>query len=93
MKYIIKNPILTEKASELTKENVYVFEVSIDANKYQISNEIEKLFKVKVSTVNIVVRNGKIKKVGKKMKTRQLADKKVAYIKLKEGKIDLVPTA
>ncbi|MEI6532246.1 MAG: 50S ribosomal protein L23 [Candidatus Roizmanbacteria bacterium] len=93
MKYLIKSPILTEKASGLTKDSVYIFEVIINANKYQISEEIEKLFKVKVQHINVVVRKGKIRKVGKKMKTRQLLDKKIAYIKLKEGKIDLVPSA
>ena len=52
---IIKAPIITEKSSDLAqKENTYVFSVSVKANKTEIKEAIEKLFNVKVESVNTV---------------------------------------
>ncbi|MCM8803928.1 MAG: 50S ribosomal protein L23 [Candidatus Omnitrophica bacterium] len=51
---IIKHPIVTEKATNLTKENKYVFCVDKKANKHQIKKAIEELYKVKVEKVFVV---------------------------------------
>lgn len=90
---ILIEPVITEKASGLTQRNVYAFKVHLHSNKYQIADALEKLYKVKVDTINIVNRKGKIRKVGRKMEPKQLSGIKIAYIKLKEGKIDLFPSA
>ena len=45
---IIKAPIITEKSSDLAKNNVIVFSVDVKANKTQIKQAIEKVFNVKV---------------------------------------------
>jgi len=60
---IIRRPIiLTEKSSRLRdKNNKVIFEVSRDANKIQIKNAIEALFKVGVIDVNTLVMRGKDK--------------------------------
>ncbi len=91
MNEIIIRPVVTEKATELVATNVYTFLVHTDANKNQIRNVLEKLYKVKVGAVKISVRKGKEKKVGRKMILKKQANKKVAYVKLIEGKIDLFP--
>ena len=90
---IILKPILTEKGSQMLKDNVYPFEVNIKANKSQIAVFLEQLYKVKVGKVRIMTRIGKIKRVGKKMKGKKAADKKFAYVKLISGKIDIFPQA
>ena len=51
---IILAPVITEKSESLKSNNVYVFKVNKKANKTQIKNEIEKLFGVKVVSVNTI---------------------------------------
>jgi large subunit ribosomal protein L23 len=60
---IIQNVHLTEKASILSeKDNQYVFRVRTNANKIQIRQAIEKLFKKKVVRVNTCNFEGKYKR-------------------------------
>ncbi|MGS0972616.1 MAG: 50S ribosomal protein L23 [Candidatus Izemoplasmataceae bacterium] len=62
---IIKRPIITEKSMLLVeKENKYTFSVDKRANKVQIANAIEELFKVKVVKVNTMNVTPKKKRVG-----------------------------
>ncbi len=61
MEFMIK-PIVTEKATKLTdKLNRYTFRVSPEANKYQIKDMVEKLYGVKVVSVNTAVVRAKNK--------------------------------
>lgn len=90
---IIIKPILTEKASQMTQSNVYAFEVNNKANKNQVADFLEKLFKVKIAKVRMIKRKGKIKKAGQKMKEKKMSDRKIAYVTLKSGKIDIFPQA
>lgn len=64
---VVKRPlILTEKGSTLREsENQYLFEVDRRANKYDIKNAVESLFKVNVLSVNTMVVRGKIKRLGR----------------------------
>jgi len=91
IKEVIISPVLTEKATDLTKSQVYMFKVNLKANKAQVKETIEKIYKVKVDKVRIMVRKGKERKVGRRMKTKRISDKKIAFVKLKEGKIDIFP--
>ncbi len=93
IKDIILRPILTEKTTNLTKENFYSFEVNVKANKSQIKNAVEKIFNVKVLEIKTHIRKGKIKRTGRRMMSKKIANKKIAFIKLKEGKIDIFPQA
>ncbi|MFH1827289.1 MAG: 50S ribosomal protein L23 [bacterium] len=88
---ILIKPILTEKATKLSSENKYMFLVNIKANKYQIKNALERIYSVKVGSVNVYKRKGKVVKKGKKLVEKKLPDIKVAYISLKEGKLDIFP--
>jgi len=88
---VLIKPILTEKATNLVQNQVYMFEVDKKANKFQIKQALEKLYKVKTGKVKIMIRKGKEKKTGKKMKIKKTSDRKIAFIKLIEGKIDIFP--
>ena len=80
---IIKSPIVTEKSSELAKENVITFSVDPKANKIQIKQAVEKIFDVKVKSVNTINVKPKTKRVGRYAgKTNRV---KKAIVKLKEG--------
>ena len=54
MKTIIKNPRITEKASNALGQNVYTFDVSASANKTEISKAIFMLYKVKPVKINVL---------------------------------------
>ena len=84
----IRNPIITEKATILSEQNKTVFKVHENANKKTIKKNIEKLFKVNVTKINIINQKSKMKiKQGKK--TFKTGYKK-AIITLKKGQsIDL----
>jgi large subunit ribosomal protein L23 len=81
---IILRPVITEKSSRLKEMNKEVcFEVASGANKLEIKEAAEKLFKVKVDRIRIVKKTGKKKRVGRNEGWTK--DWKKAYVKLKEG--------
>ncbi|PIZ62068.1 50S ribosomal protein L23 [Candidatus Roizmanbacteria bacterium CG_4_10_14_0_2_um_filter_39_13] len=90
---IVKHPLITEKSTQQAAKGVYLFDVSRDANKHQVAETIERLYEVTVKSVKVIVRKGKEKRVGKKMKTKQMPDRKIAYVTVSKGEIDLFPKA
>ena len=80
---IIKGPIMTEKSSNLAQDNIITLSVDVKANKTQIKQAVEKVFNVKVESVNTINVRPKKKRVGKYTgKTNKV---KKAIVKLKEG--------
>ncbi|WP_112663944.1 50S ribosomal protein L23 [Microvirga flavescens] len=80
---VIVSPVITEKATTLSEHNKVVFKVSPDATKPQIKEAVEKLFDVKVKSVNTLVTKGKVKMF---RGTRgQRSDVKKAVVTLEEG--------
>lgn len=81
---VIKKPLITEKTT-IEKENkgIVAFQVHRDANKLEIKEAAEKLFKVEVVDVRTVNVAGKVKRVGKSIGKR--SNWKKAYVTLKEG--------
>ncbi|OGK52318.1 50S ribosomal protein L23 [Candidatus Roizmanbacteria bacterium RIFCSPLOWO2_01_FULL_44_13] len=84
-------PVLTEKATNLVKKQVFMFLVNPKASKSQIREVLENLYSVKVSSVRTMTKKGKEVKRGKRMTTKKLSDQKIAFVKLKEGKLDMFP--
>ena len=81
---VIKKPLITEKTTaEKDARNVVAFVVDRDANKIEIKESVEKLFKVEVTAVKTVNVAGKVKRVGKNIGKR--SNWKKAYVTLKEG--------
>ena len=81
---IIRRPIiLTEKSNRLREGNQVIFEVAQDANKIQIKDAIQKLFKVTVIDVNTMNYRGKERRMGRGY--GKLQNWKKAIITLKEG--------
>jgi large subunit ribosomal protein L23 len=63
---MIVRPIVTEKSSLMKEEgNQYVFEVARNANKIEIADAVEKLFKVKVLSVRVMNMEGKKRRLGR----------------------------
>ena len=87
--HTIVAPVVTEKSSAAyAARKEYAFRVRSDATKPEIKAAIEQLFKVKVLSVNTILRKGKTKTF-RGMKGKQ-QDVKKAIVKLAEGdKIDV----
>ncbi len=85
---VIVSPVITEKATMASDHNQVVFKVRRDATKPQIKAAVERLFDVKVASVNTLIRKGKAK-VFRGVAGRQ-SDVKKAIVTLAEGhKIDV----
>lgn len=80
---VILSPVITEKATAASEFNKVVFNVARTATKPQIKEAVEKLFDVKVRSVNTLVRKGKVK-IFRGRKGMQ-SDVKKAVVTLEEG--------
>jgi large subunit ribosomal protein L23 len=81
---VIVRPIVTEKAVGAKETTpTLVFEVNRDANKTEIRQAVEKLFKVKVADVRTATTEGKLRRRGRLSGYRP--DWKKAYVRLKPG--------
>lgn len=87
---IIRGPLLTEKAVSLKEnESKVLIEVNPDANKHEIRQAMEKIFKTKVKKVATINERGKLKRFGKF--AGRTPDRKKAIITLKKGeKLDII---
>jgi large subunit ribosomal protein L23 len=80
---VIVAPIITEKATIASEHNKVLFKVASKATKPQIKEAIEKLFDVKVKSVNTLVRKGKMKAFRGNFGSQ--SDTKRAVVTLEEG--------
>jgi large subunit ribosomal protein L23 len=80
---VIVSPVITEKATNLSEHNKVVFRVNPDATKPQIKEAVERLFDVKVKSVNTLVTKGKAKVF--RGRRGQRSDVKKAVVTLEEG--------
>ena len=84
----ILSPVVTEKSTNLSEQNKIIFKVPTKANKRNLKKNIEKIFKVNVTKINIINKKTRTKLTrGKKVK---VVGYKKAIITLKKGQsIDL----
>ncbi len=80
---VILKPVVTEKTMRLLDDNRYTFLVHPEANKTEIKVAIEKIFDVKVTSVNTMNRQGKTRRT--RFGTGKRADTKRAIVSLAEG--------
>ncbi|GJE02257.1 MULTISPECIES: 50S ribosomal protein L23 [Methylobacterium] len=80
---VIVAPVITEKATNLSELNKVVFRVAPKATKPQIKEAVERLFEVKVKSVNTLVTKGKTKMF--RGQRGQRSDVKKAIVTLEEG--------
>ena len=84
----ILSPLLTEKSTNLSEQNKIVFKVPFKASKKNLKSNIEKIFKVNVTKINIINKKDRTKLTrGRKVKVSGF---KKAIVTLKKGQsIDL----
>lgn len=90
---VIRKPMLTEKCHDLKeKYNQVAFQIDRRANKVQVKEAVEKIFKVKVKRVNVMNMAGKKKRLGRNMGKR--SDWRKAVVTLMPGEtIDIIEGA
>ena len=80
---VILSPVITEKATMASEHNKVIFKVASTATKPQIKEAVEKLFDVKVKSVNTLTRKGKFKAFRGRPGVQ--SDIKKAVVTLEEG--------
>ena len=87
---ILKTPHVTEKASDLTNKNQYVFKVSSRANKMEVRKAVQEVFGVDVVSVRVINVPEKKRRLGTVKGFRK--GYKKAIVRIKEGqKIEVLP--
>lgn len=81
---IIERPLLTEKSMDMSHVGKYTFRVALDANKIEIAQAVERIFKVEVAKVNTLRVRGKKRRMGR-MPEGRTSDWKKAIVTLKSG--------
>jgi large subunit ribosomal protein L23 len=84
---VILSPVVSEKSYNLIDDGKYTFVVDPRSNKTEIKLAIEKIFNVKVDSVNTLNRVGKTRRT--KFGTGKRKDTKRAIVTLKSGSIDI----
>ena len=89
MSYISVIPRATEKAYGQSKNNVYVFNAPVTANKQQIAKAVEDQFEVKVTRIKTLVQSGKAIRFSRGKRAQPgnttRTDMKKAYVTLALG--------
>jgi large subunit ribosomal protein L23 len=87
---VIKKPLFTEKGMAMKESsNKLLVHVATEANKHEIKQAMEEIFKVKVDKVATVIMKGKLKRQGRHIGRR--SDKKKAIVTLRQGeKLDFI---
>lgn len=80
----IKSPLVTEKLTRDSVYRKYAFWVAIDANKIEIKNAVEKIYKVKVDKISSMIVKGKTKKIRANQPGKTSSWKKT-IVTLREG--------
>lgn len=86
---IVKNIMMTEKATILKEKNQYAFKVAPKATKLEVADAVEEIYGVKVKSVNMLNYKGKPKRSGRSPIHGRRANWKKAVVSLAEGSIDL----
>lgn len=89
-KFLVKNPLITEKGTDLSALGKYLFLVDKKATKNEIKKIVEKEYKVKVTKVNVMNTKPKPRRLGRSQGHRP-GYKKAVVTLAKDQKIDVVP--
>ena len=84
---VILSPVVSEKSYSLIDQGKYTFEFDPRANKTEIKLAIEKIFTVKVASINTLNKKGKTRRT--RFGTGKRKDTKRAIVTLKSGSIDI----
>ncbi len=90
-KFLIKNPIISEKSTAMSADGKYVFLVQDNANTTEIKKLVEQIYKVEVVNTHVINTRPKPKRYGRNFKLRPGFKKVIVTLK-KGQKLDILPT-
>ena len=85
---ILISPVVTEKSTISQAEKKYTFLVHLKSTKVDVKNAVESTYGVKVTDVNIIPVQKKVRLAGRGRKITKRHQGKKAIVKLKDGSID-----
>ena len=89
-KFLVKNPLITEKAARMSSMGKYMFLVDDNAVTPEIKKAVETIYKVNVINVNVINTKPKQRRLGRSLGVK--SGYKKAIVTLKEGqKLDILP--
>lgn len=89
-KFIIRQVWISEKATDLTKQNQYTFIIDQKTNKSEVKKALENIYGVEIEGVNIINGKAKTKRLGKNIGVKP--GNKKAVVTLKKGQsINITP--
>lgn len=80
---VLIRPVVSEKAGRLSALGKYVFEVRPNANATEVKKEVERVYDVKVASVNTMTVKGKVRRRGRQV--GRTKDRKKAVVTLIPG--------
>jgi len=86
---IVKTMLVTEKSAVLKEQSKYAFKVNPKCSKQEVAGAVEKLYGVKVKSVNVINYDGKPKRSGRSIVMGRRPNWKKAIVTLVEGSIEL----
>ncbi|MBI4991931.1 MAG: 50S ribosomal protein L23 [Candidatus Harrisonbacteria bacterium] len=89
-KFLIKNPIVTEKSTSLSGGGKYVFLVDNNASATEAKKAVEAIYKVKVIKTNVINTKNKTRRLGMSVGTKP-GYKKIIMTLQKGQKLDVLP--
>jgi large subunit ribosomal protein L23 len=91
MSHLVLKPRMSEKSYAMSNDRVYVFDVSTDVNKHEITDAVEETYGVTVINIRTITVKGKAKRLyrNRRYENGRRSDIQKAYVTLKEG--DAIP--
>jgi large subunit ribosomal protein L23 len=86
---IVQTMLVTEKSAVLKEQNKYAFKVNPKCSKLEVADAVEKIYGVKVESVNVLNYDGKPKRSGRSIVMGRRNNWKKAIVTLAEGTIEL----
>lgn len=89
-KFLIKHPLITEKATDLSHQGKYIFLVDCKATSPEIKKALEAIYKINIVRVNVINNKPKQKRWGRSVGAKPGFKK--AIVTLKKGQtLDILP--
>ena len=85
---VILKPVITETSMDDAQNKKYTFKVAVDANKTQVKLAVEEIFGVEVEKVNIMIVNGKMKRMGRYIGRTAASKKAIVTLTEKSKEIE-----
>lgn len=91
---MVITPRISEKSYSLSRQNIYVFDVSMSANKAEVARELAQEYPdIEIADIRLMITKGKVKSVNRGKRARpgltKRSDTKKAYVTVSNGQIEV----